>query len=382
VTTLTNAPSDSSGVTTLLSRIASALTITGGKVDVNDKTEFSLSSAGVQAIWDALTSALTTVGSVGKRIADYLDAAISSRNATAPDNAGIAAIQAKTDNLPANPASQTNLDVAVSTRLASASYTAPDNASVTAIKAKTDNLPATPAATGDAMALTSGERTTLAGVIWDRLLTAITTVGSIGKLLKDNIDAAISSATAPTVDEIWDEPLSGHLTAGTAGKALSDAGGGSVTVNATVAISATQAESVASGEVAISTRYSFNQVINSTLQGNLSTADKIWFAVKHRNATQAPDTEAIIFMEQTDGLTVLDKDTYATAAHGTITVTGSAGDWDIELYIEKTACTLLEDYIGSDLLYEVKALLNGETDPTYISGGVCEISGTLIEAVA
>lgn len=33
-----------------------------------------------------------------------------------------------------------NLDVAVSTRLASASYTAPDNASVTAIKAKTDSL--------------------------------------------------------------------------------------------------------------------------------------------------------------------------------------------------------------------------------------------------
>jgi hypothetical protein len=31
-----------------------------------------LSAAGVQAIWDALTSALTTSGSVGKRIADYL----------------------------------------------------------------------------------------------------------------------------------------------------------------------------------------------------------------------------------------------------------------------------------------------------------------------
>jgi hypothetical protein len=36
---------DSSGVTTLLSRIASALTITSGKVDVNDKTEFSLNTS-------------------------------------------------------------------------------------------------------------------------------------------------------------------------------------------------------------------------------------------------------------------------------------------------------------------------------------------------
>lgn len=38
-----------------------------------------------------------------------------------------------------------NLDAAVSTRLAAAAYTAPDNASITAIKAKTDNLPIDPA---------------------------------------------------------------------------------------------------------------------------------------------------------------------------------------------------------------------------------------------
>ena len=46
--------------------------LTSGKVDVNDKTGFALSSAGVQAIWDALSSALTTVGSIGKRLVDYL----------------------------------------------------------------------------------------------------------------------------------------------------------------------------------------------------------------------------------------------------------------------------------------------------------------------
>lgn len=46
----------------------------------NDKTGYGLSAAAVQAVWDALTSALTTVGSIGKRIADNLDAAISSRS--------------------------------------------------------------------------------------------------------------------------------------------------------------------------------------------------------------------------------------------------------------------------------------------------------------
>src|SRR5574343_121413 len=49
-------------------------------------------------------------------------------------------VKVKTDNLPANPASQTNLDVAVSTRLAAASYTAPDNASIATILANTVRL--------------------------------------------------------------------------------------------------------------------------------------------------------------------------------------------------------------------------------------------------
>jgi hypothetical protein len=50
-------------------------------------------------------------------------------------------IKLKTDNLPADPASDTQ----VNTRLATAGYTAPDNAGITAIKAKTDNLPSDPA---------------------------------------------------------------------------------------------------------------------------------------------------------------------------------------------------------------------------------------------
>ena len=43
------------------------------------------------------------------------------------------------------------------------------------------------------VSLTAGERTTLAGVIWNILTSALTTVGSIGKLLVDNINATISS---------------------------------------------------------------------------------------------------------------------------------------------------------------------------------------------
>jgi len=38
----------------------------------NDKMGYGLSAAAIQAIWDALTSAFTTVGSIGKKLADWV----------------------------------------------------------------------------------------------------------------------------------------------------------------------------------------------------------------------------------------------------------------------------------------------------------------------
>lgn len=46
----------------------------------SDKTGYTLSSPGVQAVWDALTSALTTIGSIGKLLADNVNTSISSRS--------------------------------------------------------------------------------------------------------------------------------------------------------------------------------------------------------------------------------------------------------------------------------------------------------------
>lgn len=88
---------------------------------LTDKTGFALSAAGVQAIWDVLTSALVTVGSVGKRIADNLDAAITGRASAADYTAARAA---KLDNL----------DVVLSTRATSAA--------LATVQADTDDLQA------------------------------------------------------------------------------------------------------------------------------------------------------------------------------------------------------------------------------------------------
>lgn len=62
---------------------AGQVSLASGQVTVatnNDKAGYTLSSAGIQAMWDALTSALTTVGSIGKVLVDNINATISSRS--------------------------------------------------------------------------------------------------------------------------------------------------------------------------------------------------------------------------------------------------------------------------------------------------------------
>lgn len=136
----------------------------------NDKTGYALSAGGVQAIWDALTSALTTAGSIGKLLASLpgaiWDVVLSGHLTAGTTGAALNSAGSAGDPwataLPGAYASGSagnilgnRLDVAVSTRLATSGYTAPDNADIVLIKAKTDNLPASPAATGAAMTLTS-----------------------------------------------------------------------------------------------------------------------------------------------------------------------------------------------------------------------------------
>lgn len=93
----------------------------------------NLTPTSVQSIWDALTSALTTSGSIGKFLVD-----------------DITSIKAKTDNLPSDPADASviagRFDTVDSSLVAIAGYV---DTEVGAIKAKTDNLPADPADASD-----------------------------------------------------------------------------------------------------------------------------------------------------------------------------------------------------------------------------------------
>ncbi len=154
----------------------------------------TLSSAGIQAVWDALSANLTTAESIGKRIVDFLTGDIFSRLG-APAGASVsadlaavktetAAIKGKTDNLPVDPADASDIAGAFSTVNSTLSTLAGYiDTEVAAIKAKTDLLPASPAATGDIPSASA-----IADAVWDEdIVAAHQTADTAGKKLSNSL---------------------------------------------------------------------------------------------------------------------------------------------------------------------------------------------------
>jgi hypothetical protein len=180
----------------------------------------TLAASAVTAIWDKLTSALTTVGSIGKLLVDNINATVSSRaSQTSVDtiddfvDTEVAAIKAKTDNLPSDPADAS--DIAASFTTVNSKLDAIDDyidTEVAAIKAKTDNLPASPAATSDIPSAA-----TVADAVWDEAQSGHTTPGTFGKYLDTEVSGVSggggSSPTAAQIaDAVWDEKVDDHMT--------------------------------------------------------------------------------------------------------------------------------------------------------------------------
>lgn len=102
-TNLTNSPTAGDFTATMKTSLNAATP----NVTVSDKTGFSLSTAGILAIWHQLTSAIVTAGTIGKLIVDNLDAAITSRMATYTQPTGFLAA-----TFPSVVASTTNITTA------------------------------------------------------------------------------------------------------------------------------------------------------------------------------------------------------------------------------------------------------------------------------
>jgi hypothetical protein len=268
---------------------------------------------------------------------------------TAPDNAGVAAIKAKTDNLPADPASNTQ----VATRLATAGYTAPDNTGIAAIQAKTDNLPAAPAATGDipggvqsgltAQGYTSARAAfldTLNGLvtaIWAAASRTLTAFGFTVNATADpdvaaikaktdnlpanpasqtNLDIAVSTRSSHTPADVWASPtrtltVSGGgataqevweystrtLTGGGEGGAATPADVEASTA-AITALLTTQADIVAAVTSGQITQYRGDAwVLPITGLGNITGYASLDFAIK--DAANSTDQEAMLWVRKT-----------------------------------------------------------------------------------
>ncbi len=175
----------------------------GASVLVGDKTGFSLSTGGVQAIWDALTSALSTASSIGKLLVDNINATISSRMATYTQPSGFLAATfpgaiASTTNITAGTITTvTNLtnaptagdftgDMKTSLNDATPDVTVSDKTGFALISAY--DPAKTAAQAGDAMTLTAGERISIGTAVW---ASTTRTLSSFGTLISD-IWASIS----------------------------------------------------------------------------------------------------------------------------------------------------------------------------------------------
>lgn len=237
-----------------------------GNVDSNTASSFAVSNGvpdnsvlnAIAGIWDQLRSAHTGSGSFGEALQgvlsvtraanlDNLDATVSSRLAsagyTAPDNTGIAAIKAKTDNLPSDPASNTQVltRAPASTALDNTVWT---NAKAAFIDAAISSR-ATPSDVSAAQAFLENLIELVPGLVWDELLTAHTTSGTFGANAQNPPlsptavasavwNALLSSYNAPgsfganaqnpplnptqIADAVWDAPLASHTDAGSFGE--------------------------------------------------------------------------------------------------------------------------------------------------------------------
>ena len=154
----------------------------------------SRSSHSVADIWNALTSGLTTISSIGKLLVDNI-------------TASILAVKTKTDNLPTDPADQSAVEAAITAAtspLATSANLATVDTVVDAIKLKTDLIPTDPAdqslVEAAITAATSPLATSVNLAIVDTVVDAIklkTDLIPTDPADQSAVEAAITAATSP-----------------------------------------------------------------------------------------------------------------------------------------------------------------------------------------
>jgi hypothetical protein len=174
----------------LVAAVRADLERTGGKIDSIPTTAAPTAAQNASAVWGASAKVITggVVDTLTNAPASVTPSDIWSHSArTLTSASGPTAVEIRQE-IDAN---STKLDVAVGTRLADADYVEPANSDVAAIKAKTDALPSDPADQSLLEAAIAGVTAPTAGQVASQVRTELSV--ELGR-----IDAAISSRLAPS----------------------------------------------------------------------------------------------------------------------------------------------------------------------------------------
>ena len=360
----------------------------GSVTTVSDKTGYSLSTAGIQAIWDRAVSNLTTVSSIGKLIVDNLNATISSvyNRLGAPTSADlatdIAALQADTDDI------QTRLPSGLNSGNITAHVVSIANNAITAAAIATDAIDADSLAAdavteigtgisvsaptvedidaqltashGDGSWLTAEGFATPTNVS-DGTATVVASIGALNNLSASQVWSAgtrtLTSGGAPTTTEIWTAPTR-TLTSPTPGS--------------------TTPPAISGTTLAITRAVSFDVTMTGmTIPSNWT---KIYFTVKS-NSSQADAVAQIQIVisnpdDAGDGLLYANGAAASDATQGTLTVDQGAGDITITITDDQT-----EDFTAGNYNYDFKVITD-ESKSTILAAGQATISTPITLAVS
>ncbi len=216
-------------------------------------------------------------------------------------------------------------------------------------------------------ALTTGERTSIAAAMWNALTSGITTANSIGKLIKDNLDATISSALtymsvflAKDADALAikakTDQLAFTIPNQVDANALTGGGGGGATAEevweyATRSLtqSAAQVAAIVEGDE-ITITNSATITIALTGLGSLTGATQIWFCAKRNKDA---DDESARFHVALDGGLLRTNGSAGVAGDGTLVV-NNATTGNITVTVKPASAKLIAGGTGMHWGVKVK----------------------------
>lgn len=206
-------------------------TISTSQVVASVTAGVTLAAGAIQAVWDALTSALTTAGSIGKLLVDNVNATISSRMATYTQPSGFLAA-----TFPTTVASPTNITAGTITTVTNLTNAATAGDFTATMKTSIGTAVAA-SAVASVTGNVGGNVTGSVGSVATGGITAASIASNAitsAKIATDAIGAAQLAADA--VDEIWDEVMEGSTSARQSLRLANSANGGILSGAATTTV--------------------------------------------------------------------------------------------------------------------------------------------------